>query len=96
MTSGEWKFALKVEEGLNTLKEPEYRQLVVEALMLVGVVVQQDPGQGLGQVLVIDHLIQDAQKLFLVDQVSLPAASLDRSLLARMENGSTYADCTYV
>ena len=89
MTSGEWKFALKVEEGLNTLKEPEYRQLVVEALMLVGVVVQQDPGQGLGQVLVIDHLIQDAQKLFLVDQVSLSAADFDRSLHARMENGST-------
>ena len=96
MTSGEWKFALKVEEGLNTLKEPEYRQLVVEALMLVGVVVQQDPGQGLGQMLVIDHLIQDAQKLFLVDQVSLSVAGLDRSLHARMENGSTYTDCTYV
>ena len=51
------------------MAEPEYRQLVVEALMLVAMVVQQDPGQGLGRILVIDHLIVDAQKLFLVDQV---------------------------
>ena len=70
MTAGEWKFALQVESVLNTLQDPEYRQLVVEALMLVALVVQHDREQGLGQVLVVDHLIADANRVFLVDQVS--------------------------
>ena len=69
MTAGEWKFALQVESVLNTLQDPEYRQLVVEALMLVAMVVQHDKGQPLGQVLVADHLIRDANRLFLADQV---------------------------
>ena len=55
---------------LNTLQDPEYRQLVVEALMLVAMVVQHDKGQPLGQVLVADHLIADANRLFLADQVN--------------------------
>ena len=69
MTAKEWKFALQVESVLNTLREPEYRQLVVEALMLVALVVQHDRGQSLGQVLVVDHLIADANRAFLTDQV---------------------------
>ena len=70
MTAGEWKFVVQVESVFNKLQDPEYRQLVVEALMLVALVVQHDRGQGLGQVLVVDHLIADANRAFLADQVS--------------------------
>jgi phosphorylase kinase alpha/beta subunit len=34
MTEGELKFALHVETVLNTVPQPEYRQLVVEAMMV--------------------------------------------------------------
>jgi hypothetical protein len=32
MTSGEMKFALRVESVLNTVSEPEFRQLLVSAI----------------------------------------------------------------
>ena len=35
MTPGELKFALRVEGALNTIPEPEFRQLMVEALMVI-------------------------------------------------------------
>ena len=39
MTPGELKFALCVEAALNRIPEPEYRQLVVEMLMVLSLVV---------------------------------------------------------
>ena len=35
MTSGEMKFALEVESVLNAVPEPEFRQLLVEALIMM-------------------------------------------------------------
>lgn len=35
MTPGELKFALEVETVLNTIPQPEYRQLVVEASVFI-------------------------------------------------------------
>ena len=35
MTSGEMKFALEVESVLNAVPEPEFRQLLVEALIML-------------------------------------------------------------
>ena len=40
MTSGEMKFALVVESVLNSVPEPEYRQMLVEALCVVSMVVE--------------------------------------------------------
>ena len=40
MTSGEMKFALVVESVLNTVPEPEYRQMLVEALCVVSMIVE--------------------------------------------------------
>ena len=40
MTSGEMKFALRVESVLNTVPEPEFRQLLVETLILLAMVVE--------------------------------------------------------
>ena len=35
MTSGEMKFALEVESVLNTVPEPDFRQLLVETLIIL-------------------------------------------------------------
>ena len=40
MTSGEMKFALVVESVLNSVPEPEYRQMLVEALCVVSMFVE--------------------------------------------------------
>ncbi|XP_062514475.1 phosphorylase b kinase regulatory subunit alpha, liver isoform-like [Corticium candelabrum] len=65
MTEGELKFALTVESWLNRLPQPEYRQLMVEALMVLGMLVDTDPGQSLGDIVSIGSLVYDANKLFL-------------------------------
>ena len=40
MTSGEMKFALVVESVLNSVPEPEYRQMLVEAICVVSMIVE--------------------------------------------------------
>ena len=69
MTSRELKFALKVESLLNTVDDPEYRQLLVEVLMVLSLVVKDDPAQPLGHTIVVNHILQDANRLFVEDQV---------------------------
>ena len=69
MTSRELKFALKVESLLNTVDDPEYRQLLVEVLMVLSLVVKDDPAQPLGHTIVVNHILQDANHLFVEDQV---------------------------
>ena len=70
MTSGELKFALRVESVLNTIPQPEYRQLVVEALMVLTLVVEHNLSPYLGEVLEVEELVHTANRLFLEDQVS--------------------------
>lgn len=67
MTAGELKFVLKVETILNSLPDPEYRQLVVEVLMIIGLINADKP---LPQVINIDDVIKLANQLFIDDQVS--------------------------
>ena len=69
MTPGELKFALLLENHLNTLPDPEYRQLVVECLMVVALVAAASPQPTFGGSLVVEHLIGHARHLFLQDQV---------------------------
>ena len=73
MTSRELKFALKVESLLNTVDDPEYRQLLVEVLMVLSLVVKDDPAQPLGHTIVVNHILQDANHLFVEDQVCVRA-----------------------
>lgn len=73
MTPGELKFALLVESTLNTLPDPEYRQLVVEALMVAGLVANTTSQAGRSSFgdasIVVEHIIDHARRLFLQDQV---------------------------
>nr|NP_572525.3 uncharacterized protein Dmel_CG7766, isoform A [Drosophila melanogaster]Q9W391.2 RecName: Full=Probable phosphorylase b kinase regulatory subunit alpha; Short=Phosphorylase kinase subunit alpha [Drosophila melanogaster]AAF46443.4 uncharacterized protein Dmel_CG7766, isoform A [Drosophila melanogaster] len=68
MTPGELKFALEVETALNQIPQPEYRQLVVEALMVLTLVTEHNMVPSLGGVIYVEHLVHKANQLFLEDQ----------------------------
>lgn len=68
MTSGELKFALEVETALNTIPQPEYRQLVVEALMVLTLVTEHNMVASLGDIICVEHLVHKANQIFLDDQ----------------------------
>lgn len=70
MTSGELKFALAVETVLNSIPQPEYRQLVVEALMVLTLVVEYKAVNNLGGTITVEYLVHKANQIFLEDQVS--------------------------
>ena len=69
MTAGELKFSLRVESVLNSLPDPEYRQLVVEVLMVCATLATINPMQHLPGAIVVDDIIRHANALFLQGQV---------------------------
>lgn len=70
MTPGELKFALAVETVLNTIPHPEYRQLIVEALMVLTLVSEHNVTPNLGRIIQVEQLVHNANGLFLSDQVN--------------------------
>ncbi|KAG8199664.1 hypothetical protein JTE90_022117 [Oedothorax gibbosus] len=68
MTPGELKFALEVETVLNSIPQPEYRQLMVEALMILTLLVEHDAVKTLGGIINVEHLVHKANQIFLDDQ----------------------------
>ncbi|GAB6025908.1 hypothetical protein CHUAL_011880 [Chamberlinius hualienensis] len=68
MTAGELKFALQVETVLNAVPLPEYRQLVVEALMVLALIAENDAVSHLGRVVEVENLVHKANAIFLEDQ----------------------------
>nr|XP_050027202.1 probable phosphorylase b kinase regulatory subunit alpha [Dermacentor andersoni]XP_054922429.1 probable phosphorylase b kinase regulatory subunit alpha [Dermacentor andersoni] len=68
MTPGEIKFALRVEEMLNMVAEPEYRQLLVEALMVISLTVENDTMANFRMPIDVESIVQRANGLFLDDQ----------------------------
>ena len=58
MTSGEMKFALVVESVLNSVPEPEYRQMLVEALCVVSMIVENQV-----QIIGIQHISNESPQL---------------------------------
>ena len=71
MTSGEIKFALNVEQVLNSVPQPEYRQLLVEALMVVHLLIEYKVTDNLGGIVNVEQLVHKANYLFLEDQVRI-------------------------
>ncbi|XP_066589862.1 probable phosphorylase b kinase regulatory subunit alpha isoform X2 [Prorops nasuta] len=71
MTPGELKFALAVETVLNTIPQPEYRQLVVEALMVLTLVTEYNAVASLGGLITVEHLVHKANAIFLEDQMKI-------------------------
>lgn len=70
MTPGELKFALQAEQVLNSVPQPEYRQLIVEALMVLAMLAENLPIH-LGNVINVEQLVHRANRLFLEDQVNI-------------------------
>lgn len=70
MTSNEFKFALEVETALNSVPQPEFRQLMVEVLMVVAVIIENQWLTGFSKVIDVEQLVEGANRLFLADQVS--------------------------
>ena len=68
MTKEELKFALLVEEALNRIPEPEYRQLIVEGCMLLTILSQNEPRFYLNEIIVIESIVQKANELFIEEQ----------------------------
>lgn len=70
MTAGEIKFAVQVESVLNHVPQPEYRQLLVETVMVLGLVADVDV-DSVGSIIHVDRILQLANEFFLSDQVLL-------------------------
>ncbi|KAM7405909.1 hypothetical protein PAMP_000322 [Pampus punctatissimus] len=69
MTAGEIKFAVQVESVLNHVPQPEYRQLLVETVMVLGLVADVDV-DSIGGIIIVDRILHLANDLFLSDQKS--------------------------
>ncbi|XP_059385681.1 phosphorylase b kinase regulatory subunit alpha, liver isoform-like isoform X2 [Carassius carassius] len=69
MTEGEIKFAVHVESVLNHVPQPEYRQLLVEAIMVLTLVADMEL-PSIGGIIHIDCIVHMANDLFQQDQRS--------------------------
>lgn len=69
MTSGELKFALAVETVLNWIPYPEYRQLIVETLMIFTLYAEHETLPKPRGIITVEEFVHKANDLFLQDQV---------------------------
>lgn len=67
MGRSELNFALLVEQMLNHITQPEYRQIIVELLCIVSTILQRNPELTFQNQLQLDHLVQDAFQLYCKD-----------------------------
>lgn len=68
MTMQELNFSLLIETILNKLEQPEYRQIIVEMIMVVSTILQRNPELMFEREVDLDKLVGDAFKLFLKDR----------------------------
>ncbi|KAM4796333.1 phosphorylase b kinase regulatory subunit alpha, liver isoform [Rhinophrynus dorsalis] len=73
MTACEIKFAVHVESVLNHVPQPEYRQLLVEAIHVLTLVSDMEV-ESIGGIIHVDRIVHLASDLFLQDQRALGAA----------------------
>ncbi len=104
MTSNEMKFALEVESVLNRVPEPEFRQLIVEALIILSEAVENKIVPLLDDVINVEGIVKEANAIFLRDQAEVVgdatlccAESADKSATgsARTPCGSAAGICRF-
>ncbi|VDQ08837.1 unnamed protein product [Trichobilharzia regenti] len=78
MTIGEHKFALAVERVCTMVSTPEYRQLIIEAIHVLGSLMMYDIDNSLylDCIVKVEDIIEKANHLFLIDQVSVKRFSV--------------------
>ncbi|RZC40824.1 phosphorylase b kinase regulatory subunit beta [Asbolus verrucosus] len=67
MARSELTFSLLVEQMLNCIHQPEYRQLVVELLTIVSTILRRNPELTFSQPLNLEQLIKDAAHMYAKD-----------------------------
>ncbi|XP_072377153.1 probable phosphorylase b kinase regulatory subunit beta isoform X2 [Diabrotica undecimpunctata] len=67
MTRSELTFSLLVEEMLNHVQQPDYRQLIVELLAIVSTILGRNPELTFTKPLDLEQLIKDAAHMFAKD-----------------------------
>ncbi|XP_050166747.1 phosphorylase b kinase regulatory subunit alpha, skeletal muscle isoform isoform X4 [Myiozetetes cayanensis] len=72
MTPGEIKFAVHVESVLNRVPQPEYRQLLVEAILVLTMLVDMDV-HTIGGIIPVEKILHRANDLFYEEQKALGA-----------------------
>ncbi|KFV50905.1 Phosphorylase b kinase regulatory subunit alpha, skeletal muscle isoform, partial [Gavia stellata] len=72
MTPGEMKFAVHVESVLNRVPQPEYRQLLVEAILVLTMLVDMEV-HTIGGIISVEKILQMANDLFYEEQKALGA-----------------------
>ena len=75
MTPQEIKFAVHVESVLNRVPQPEYRQLLVEAIMVLTLLSDTEMNS-IGGIIHVDQIVHMANQLFLQDQGGMPRGSV--------------------
>ncbi|XP_028823518.1 phosphorylase b kinase regulatory subunit alpha, skeletal muscle isoform-like [Denticeps clupeoides] len=84
MTAGEIKFAVNVETVLNRVPQPEYRQLLVEAILVLTVLTEVDIGS-VGDIIRVEQIVRMASDMFYCDQKAVGA---EDALLERDQSTS--------
>ncbi|KAM9600776.1 phosphorylase b kinase regulatory subunit alpha, skeletal muscle isoform 7-T7 [Morphnus guianensis] len=72
MTPGEMKFAVHVESVLNRVPQPEYRQLLVEAILVLTMLVDMEV-HTIGGIIAVEKILHTANNLFYEEQKALGA-----------------------
>ncbi|XP_057351502.1 phosphorylase b kinase regulatory subunit alpha, skeletal muscle isoform isoform X3 [Manis pentadactyla] len=72
MTPGEIKFSVHVESVLNRVPQPEYRQLLVEAILVLTVMADIEI-HSIGSIIAVEKIVHIANDLFLQEQKTLSA-----------------------
>ncbi|XP_033171099.1 probable phosphorylase b kinase regulatory subunit alpha [Drosophila mauritiana] len=73
---GRLKFWQDVKLALVKIPQAEYRQLMVEALMVLSLVIEHHMVPSLGGIIYVEHLVQKANQLFLEDQRKVKGAAM--------------------
>lgn len=71
MTPGEIKFAVHVETVLNRVPQPEYRQLLVEAILVLTMLADVEISS-IGSIIHVEKIVHVANDMFYKDQVYIP------------------------
>ncbi|XP_062358665.1 phosphorylase b kinase regulatory subunit alpha, skeletal muscle isoform isoform X1 [Cinclus cinclus] len=79
MTPGEMKFAVHVESVLNRVPQPEYRQLLVETILVLTMLVDVEV-HTIGGIIAVEKILHIANDLFYEEQKALGA---DEHMLER-------------
>uniref|UniRef100_A0A673JTA7 Phosphorylase b kinase regulatory subunit n=1 Tax=Sinocyclocheilus rhinocerous TaxID=307959 RepID=A0A673JTA7_9TELE len=77
MTPGEIKFAVHVERVLNRVPQPEYRQLLVEGILVLTMLADVDI-QSIGSIIHIEKIVHIANDMFYKDQKDLGDSILEK------------------